>query len=345
MFRSDNLSEVFEQTFQKIQIEVESIDPERLLNTSSSDLSDYLNAKYEIEYLTLLPDQKTMQPHEAMVDIQDDPFRDVDEQRGPFYIPGLKIDIEIPFEGNANLFYASSNHTLLTHSTGIVKGNVLVLSYTLASDEQSDDLKNDIDRRITQIQTQIGWVNEEVKKFNTTLKSTVEGFIKNRKERILSNKAKLESIGIPLKKRETSSGAISIPKIRKKVIPVMPKASVGEYQPEPRIEMEVYESILGTMQSLALGIERTPSAYRRMKEEEIRDHLLVFLNGNFEGTATAETFNQSGHTDILIREKDRNVFIAECKFWKGPKTFQDTINQLLGYVAWRDSKTAILVFA
>jgi hypothetical protein len=46
----------------------------------------------------------------------------------------------------------------------------------------------------------------------------------------------------------------------------------------------------------------------------------------------------------LLREGDRNVFIAECKFWKGPKAFGEAIDQLLGYATWRDGKTAILVF-
>lgn len=38
------------------------------------------------------------------------------------------------------------------------------------------------------------------------------------------------------------------------------------------------------------------------------------------------------------------MFIAECKFWKGPKHYEATIDQLLGYSSWRDAKTAILVF-
>jgi len=63
-----------------------------------------------------------------------------------------------------------------------------------------------------------------------------------------------------------------------------------------------------------------------------------------KGTATGETFNVNGKTDILLRANGRNVFIAECKFWKGPKHFRETIDQLLGYTAWRDTKTAILVF-
>ena len=37
-------------------------------------------------------------------------------------------------------------------------------------------------------------------------------------------------------------------------------------------------------------------------------------------------------------------FIAECKFWDGPKVFNDAIAQLLGYLTWRDSKTALLIF-
>ena len=64
-----------------------------------------------------------------------------------------------------------------------------------------------------------------------------------------------------------------------------------------------------------------------------------------DGKATGETFNMAGKTDILLREGDRNVFIAECKFWKGPKHYAETIDQLLGYSSWRDAKkTAILVF-
>jgi hypothetical protein len=81
-----------------------------------------------------------------------------------------------------------------------------------------------------------------------------------------------------------------------------------------------------------------------MGEEDLRQHFLVQLNGQFEGAASGETFNFSGKTDILIREKDRNIFIAECKFWIGGKNFLATITQLLNYLSWRDTKTAVLIF-
>jgi hypothetical protein len=59
---------------------------------------------------------------------------------------------------------------------------------------------------------------------------------------------------------------------------------------------------------------------------------------------SSETFNAAGKTDILIRVEDRNIFVAECKFWKGEKHFIPTIDQLLSYTSWRDTKTAIILF-
>ncbi len=95
---------------------------------------------------------------------------------------------------------------------------------------------------------------------------------------------------------------------------------------------------------MSLVIERSPSSFASLDEEAIRDHFLLQLNGHYEGSATGETFNASGKTDILIRAENRNVFIAECKFWRGPKSLIDAIVQLLSYLTWRDSKCALLVF-
>ena len=83
------------------------------------------------------------------------------------------------------------------------------------------------------------------------------------------------------------------------------------------------------------GIERSPRAFAGMKEEDLRLLLLVPLNGHFEGQATGETFNGEGKTDILIRERNKNIFIAECKFWHGAKSFTEAIDQLQRYTTWR----------
>ena len=66
---------------------------------------------------------------------------------------------------------------------------------------------------------------------------------------------------------------------------------------------------------MSVMMERSPTAFERLEEEHLRDFYLVVLNGHYEGRATGETFNAAGNTYILIRENNRNVFIAECKYW------------------------------
>lgn len=63
-------------------------------------------------------------------------------------------------------------------------------------------------------------------------------------------------------------------------------------------------------------------------------------------SATGETFNKKGKTDILIQNgSGENVFIGECKIWNGEKLFLAAIDQLLErYVSWRDEYTALIIF-
>jgi len=67
-----------------------------------------------------------------------------------------------------------------------------------------------------------------------------------------------------------------------------------------------------------------------MGEEDLRWQILVMLNSHYEGRATGETFNCQGKTDVLIRDGDRNVFIAECALWKGEAYLTEKIDQILG---------------
>lgn len=115
-------------------------------------------------------------------------------------------------------------------------------------------------------------------------------------------------------------------------------------RPEPVLADEEYDFILTVIERVVHVMERSPRAFAGMDEPSLRDHILVQLNGHYEGRATGETFNAAGKTDILIRIEDKNVFIAECKFWHGPKELMEAADQVLGYTSWRDTKTALVIF-
>ena len=96
--------------------------------------------------------------------------------------------------------------------------------------------------------------------------------------------------------------------------------------------------------SMGLVMERAPGTFSGLAEEGIRDFFLALLNFGFRGDAMGEVFNGEGKTDILIRVREKNVFIAECKVWYTPKRFNEALDQLLSYMGWRDTKCAILLF-
>src|SRR5262249_47543569 len=79
-------------------------------------------------------------------------------------------------------------------------------------------------------------------------------------------------------------------------------------------------------------------------EETLRDHFVANLRTHFDN-ATGETFNNKGKTDIFIRLAGHTVLVGECKNWSGPKRFLEALDQLLGYLTWRDTDAALIVFA
>ncbi len=109
-------------------------------------------------------------------------------------------------------------------------------------------------------------------------------------------------------------------------------------------QMPEYNRVLECIHSVGKMFERLPSTYANKDEESLRDHILVSLEAVVFGSATGETFNKRGKTDILVRGNSSNEFIGECKFWKGKEVFLETISQLLGYLSWRDTKAAVILF-
>ena len=112
------------------------------------------------------------------------------------------------------------------------------------------------------------------------------------------------------------------------------------------IHTTAYEEILECIDLIGKMFERLPSTYADKEEEHLRDHILVTLGAGILGSATGETFNRRGKTDILVRSATggNNEFVGECKFWRGKEIYYDTIDQLLRYLGWRDNKAAVILF-
>lgn len=122
---------------------------------------------------------------------------------------------------------------------------------------------------------------------------------------------------------------------------------IFENQTISSISNQAYGQILNYIFTLGKGLEKYRDLHINFDEERTRDYFLPFLNTiSRNHTATGETFNRNGKTDILIQDQENNnVFISECKVWRGKEQLSQAIDQLLErYVNWRDEKVALMIF-
>ena len=197
---------------------------------------------------------------------------------------------------------------------------------------------------INEVQSYLGTLRTNAAGLNQQLFLRAKTAIESRRQKLLADRNLVGALGFKMKQRDGNQRTFTAPEVKRKVTPAMPAASSASFKPEPVLNDDDYEHILKVLDNMAHVMERSPSAFHSMDEEALRSHFLVQLNGHYEGQATGETFNYEGKTDILVRSGDKNIFIAECKFWGGPTKLSETIDQLLGYSSWRDTKTAVIIF-
>lgn len=328
---------------QQMIAEIEKVNPDRLLNTSVDDLTAYFSDKYKINVPVLDEENLVVDQREKQIDVSRDPNRYISDRSRPFYITGSEIEVEIPFTGEAEAFKIQPNPYSLNPPRASISGNMVTFAI-MGTNLEAERVKSEIERTVRDIQSNLGNLRANVAGLNGQLAGEARSAIEARRNMLLANRNTVASLGFKMKERQNTPKTYVPSEVRKKITAVMPPASSAPYKPEPALGATDYEHILGVMQGMTQVMELSPSAFHDVDEEALRSHFLVQLNGHYQGQATGETFNYEGKTDILIRSEGRNIFIAECKFWSGPKKLSETIDQLLGYSSWRDTKTAVVIF-
>ena len=343
LFTDYDIRSVLGNIEKQISDEIIKFSPEYLFKTKETELVEYFVQKYTMHPIGLDTKSISVEQSEVDIDVSQDPSRFISDRSKPFYIKGNRIKYFIPYSGEKTLFFCKAITSALSNPSGIVNENEIIIRVdTLEYDEKK--IKHSFDKVLSNLFTRIQWINGGVITFNNSIKLKVLTQIAERKNKFKKDNELINKLGYPIRKRDNIPQGYISPKVKKKIIPMLPKAKRRKSVQESFLEISIYEEILKTIESMSLSMERSPKTFEKLSEEEIRDHFLVVLNSQFEGKASGETFNFEGKTDILIRDRDKNIFIAECKIWKGEKVLLKTIDQLLGYTSWRDTKTAIFIF-
>lgn len=342
VFYEEELQNYLDQNNKRIRNKIKSESDEYILNVNEIEYVNYLLTSFNVD----LPQ---IDFEEIFVDSIE---KKIESERFPvgfFVDPGESypkpvVVYHVPFNGKSDLLKYRPNPCVMWSTTVYIQDNCICFDVI---DFRSDpnEIKREAKSVINSIKKQYTHFSNQIQEYNRQLQIFIESNFEGRKEQILKKNQTLASLGVPIKKKRDLPATYSIPtpNIRKK-ISIRPEVTEREYKPEPALENSTYFEILKLLNSAGKVFEKYPSIYTGKGEEELRDHLLFHLQPQFEGSVTGETFNKSGKTDILIKYNDKNIFIAECKFWKGIKSYLDAITQLLNYLTWRDSKAALVIF-
>lgn len=339
LFYDNSFDEYLQGKHKSVWREVDGIPEENFAGMSDEEIAGYLIPRLEIDPLVLHEDLMTQTPREAKMTVED--------YGRHIEVDAIEITLSIPYSGDIVLWSMKTN-PYRTHPRGTVFspeangiGHVEI-PFTIRSSSSPEQCKKHVDGILELLRYYLGIQKGSISGFNQGLRATIQEATRIRRERLGKHAAMIQSLNIPLKRREGAPEITRIP-IRRRLVRPLPTLAPGR-QPEPGICDEDYEHILGVIRHEGRTFEATPETYRDFGEEDLRNIILAHLNGHYEGDAAGEAFRKSGRTDIRIENQERAAFVAECKIWHGAGEFSQAIDQLLGYLTWRDCKTALILF-
>jgi len=275
-------------------------------------------------------------PRETSITMRDPGFNEVFTGRGTALV------VHVPFTGDSALFGVAPTSFTLNPPRGSVRSSEVLLEWQ-GRFAHPAQVKAWLTELRKQLESYADWSKRDCDGFNATLRGQLAAWLNDRKAQLEKNAALASALEIPIG-RKPSPSTVLIPVPKRRPIPVRKAgAERGNARPQLSIAEDEYVAIIEHLTSARGLLERMPETFSAMGEEALRDLMLVILNNEF-GPAVGEMFSRKGKTDIVILGDGGPVFIAECKIWSGEKAFVEAINQLLGYLVWRDTKAAMVVF-
>ena len=336
------LSQILQALEQQMHQEIEALKPGVVLTVDLEGLCDHFQGTCTPIVPRLLED--TLYRDQPVAVQVPAPLDRESRDRPGGSVSALRVAVHVPFEGPVGLFTYRPSAGGARRPRAALQGQELVLTYDTI-DRDAQDIRARLQGDLALVKQYLGWVEDDVHQFSSAVRAKAKAWIEARRAALLKDQRFVAALGIPTKRGECAPIAYTVPMVRRKLPVPLAAKGTGATVRVPPLDMENYEFILDVCSSVARMMEQRPAAIGAMDEEDLRWLFLIQLNPHYEGQVTGETFNLAGKTDIIIKYKDRNLFIAECKFWDGPKSLTAAIDQILKYTSWRDTKTAILLFS
>ena len=344
-FHDYDLRSVIENQWASAAKKIDSMTNEEIMANNLEILADNIYQEFFIQPVEIFDEdfsrrsikqgkiQKYIEPF--FRDYSGKEYVEVDGVIGTFYFP---------FQGDSDLFkcrastFSVSGYPEISVSKGYISFQIEKSLDEMKAADAKERLLAGLKHSVDSIRSGISYANKDVNAFNQGLRVRALTELKKKHEKVRVFFDVANMFEVPVEKKEYAKQ--HIPLVRN----IAPIAHSYEKQGYYCITDADYLDILQTIKHTASTYERTPSSYKGMYEEDLRNTLLAALNGTYKGDAMGEAFRNKGKTDICIERENRAAFIAECKMWTGKAEVAKAVSQLDSYLTWRDCKTALIYF-
>jgi hypothetical protein len=216
-------------------------------------------------------------------------------------VQGTVYSLSVPFIGDAEYFGYEPNVNDFSRpcariGNGFIRLEVAGPKLTVKEIEKYFDSTQDgIDHYLQRCK-------ETLNSFTQNFPLTMHAAIRTRTAKLKQDSAVIGGLKYNLKVRDDAPRTFETPTVRRKIVPVVLTKPTHKGELTPILAEDHYQHIISILVLMNQVMERSPKAFAKMGEEDIRTHYLVQLNGHYEGNATGETFNLEGKTDISIRK-------------------------------------------
>jgi len=342
------ISDYYRAALDEVRQVVEATPDGDVLGRDQDEWCAYLVSKYGMERIELDTSRG-----EQLVEVErEHRLRgyDVISGRGPgSIVKAHDVRIEVPVVPSDTL-QEIVKHKLATNPYSLTRGYPPfeydhrrgVASIVAGATEEAIKHERDI------ILETIGRYNDNIAEQNRQFPQEVARIVGPKRDRVVAKNKGLDELsaklGIPLvKKADVSTVVPTAVKVRAKIAPVLPPTR--KPQQVPVLDVQTFNAILELLGNQCQQFERTPQVFSHLQEEGLRDIILSSLNAVFEGAAGGETFRGDGKVDIHLQISQGEVFVCEIKFWGGPASLAEVVEQLRGRLTWKDSYGVAVVLS
>lgn len=329
----------------KLQQKIDKFTNEEILANDLEILADNMYQEFYISPVVIESENLSKRKvNQTQITRAVDPFFRSVYERDTVQLDGMSFDFYYHYTGDDMLFrcqastFSMGGYPEIELEEGHVVFSISKTLRELEASEAKEKIMSEIEHNVNSVRKGIEYCNSDIKNFNTSLKGHALRLLEEKRKKVQAYYSVAAMFEVPVTRNDFSSTHISV---KRKISPIS-----HSYNQEPYycLKDEDYKDILDAIKHTASTYERTPASYKGMHEEDLRNALLATLNAMYQGGVMGEAFRNKGKTDIAIERESRAAFVAECKMWNGPKEILPAIEQLDGYLTWRDCKAALIYF-